>query len=528
MKKIIIFASMLMCFFCFSGCGADEIVFCEGNHTRCEGYGATFKTKYAENENLTVHMAANIFSEEDANIVIESVKKDCEELEKFHKKEDENIVLYVVDTTISGKPQMTDNEVFCTLSDIESGNYRDCLTGAYFQTDSYWKIIGLSECVFGDTEKINKEVLREFYMQEENYSVLSMSPVFFLEDLAGIDTVQNARLTACGITEYVIAEYGMEQFLQSEDLSVYAGEWLKEIEMDVPKEKIENRLQGMKCDFSDDYLAILEADNYTFYLTKEDWISTAEEYYQFFVDLYDGCEIIFETLEKEEPEASGFLQESMSSPINFYFCNSEKNSSAESQGTDIKLSCTGEVYHEMFHIFIPAIDMNNYVWYYEGLVTYLTNKVGYDYQKDKKEIMFQALTKGETYDALSDEDKIFMEHVADYYSAFLPLPSTTDDLDYFVVFQAIGRVSLVHPELSTTLTVVNRSVAEGKISVEKGGNSLNYAEAMVVIEYLVEEYGLEKVILVAQGKEAFEEAFGGNFETVFKEVMIHIDDIGVK
>ena len=188
----------------------------------------------------------------------------------------------------------------------------------------------------------------------------------------------------------------------------------------------------------------------------------------------------------------------------------------------------------MFHNVIPVLDWE-YHWYYEGLVTFLTHKTyNYYLKEEKKEKFFQALTKGKIYEEVSEQDKKFFDCTAEIYESYTSLPDCASELDSFVWYQSIGRVKLLHPELTTELAAVSISVAERALRSKldkddprlQGGNGLSYPEAMIYIEYLAKQYGLDTVVSVALGEETFSEAFHGDFETILARVIASLTDEG--
>ena len=90
----------------------------------------------------------------------------------------------------------------------------------------------------------------------------------------------------------------------------------------------------------------------------------------------------------------------------------------------------------------------------------------------------------------------------------------------------------MHPELTTELAAVSISVAERALRSKldkddprlQGGNGLSYPEAMIYIEYLAKQYGLDTVVSVALGEETFSEAFHGDFKKVSVDVMAYLRD----
>ena len=518
------------------GCGASRPVFQEGNHDREAGYEAAFKTRYASRQGLTVHVKNNMFQEEEAVALFDRIYGDYETIREKAEGAQGEVTVYIVENTLFGIPQAIENKVFCTPSDVEAGVYRECLTGACFRAESIWKRIGLAALFFdeGKNSEEEKEALREFYKQPERYSVLSMHPIYFTEAYAKDGLVQTARMTAYALTKYMTNEIGLEAFIKEGELTEYYRGWLEELGLEVSGELPDDRFQGIKCSRSDKYPVIMEYGNNTFCLQPVDWLQAADEVYCFFRDLTEGYEQLLNSIESEYPEVSLMLKDALNTPMWFYFQDSDVDLSHATEDMQVHLNKFEAVFHEMFHNVIPVLDWE-YHWYYEGLVTFLTHKTyNYYLKEEKKEKFFQALTKGKIYEEVSEQDKKFFDCTAEIYESYTSLPDCASELDSFVWYQSIGRVKLLHPELTTELAAVSISVAERALRSKldkddprlQGGNGLSYPEAMIYIEYLAKQYGLDTVVSVALGEETFSEAFHGDFETILARVIASLTDEG--
>ena len=485
---------------------------------------------------MTVHVKNNMFQEEEAVALFDRIYGDYETIREKAEGAQGEVTVYIVENTLFGIPQAIENKVFCTPSDVEAGVYRECLTGACFRAESICKRIGLAALFFdeGKNSEEEKEALREFYKQPERYSVLSMHPIYFTEAYAKDGLVQTARMTAYALTKYMTNEIGLEAFIKEGELTEYYRGWLEELGLEVSGELPDDRFQGIKCSRSDKYPVIMEYGNNTFCLQPVDWLQAADEVYCFFRDLTEGYEQLLNSIESEYPEVSLMLKDALNTPMWFYFQDSDVDLSHATEDMQVHLNKFEAVFHEMFHNVIPVLDWE-YHWYYEGLVTFLTHKTyNYYLKEEKKEKFFQALTKGKIYEEVSEQDKKFFDCTAEIYESYTSLPDCASELDSFVWYQSIGRVKLLHPELTTELAAVSISVAERALRSKldkddprlQGGNGLSYPEAMIYIEYLAKQYGLDTVVSVALGEETFSEAFHGDFETILARVIASLTDEG--
>lgn len=73
---------------------------------------------------LTVNIEDKIWNEDNADIYFETVHEDYEKIIKAGGDKNKSISVYIVENTISGKIQVVDNTLYCTIEDIENLAYR--------------------------------------------------------------------------------------------------------------------------------------------------------------------------------------------------------------------------------------------------------------------------------------------------------------------------------------------------------------------------------------------------------------------
>lgn len=509
----------------------EEISFVEGKHVREDGYEAAFNTYCATEAGVEFHMISNLYEETTAKKFMETVTGDYQVLKAAGTDLCGTVKVYVVQVTIARKPQVAGNSVFCTMADIESGAYRECLVAACYQDASYWKTVGLSGYLFDDTTGNDFEELKAFYENPENVSILSMFPVFFSETFVEEDTLKVIKSTAAALTKYMVEKLGCAEFLKTEELAQYSKEWCELLGLDVSTMALsDNNLSQMKYGSSDKYPVVLEYDNITFYLKPVDWITTAQEAYIAFEYMLRDYQMFWKELEQNNPQVYAMIKDDKNVPIWVYIKNADGVTYTDSD-KQIYLDNMHAWIHEMVHIVLYPEDHN---WYYEGLTELLTQEK-YGALRYATKDAWQVLTNPESFGFQPEEEK-FYEYVASYYTQYKPLPESVDELDFLSFVLAVGKTVFCYPDLETSLLMANVSVSENiyhAATEGKGyrdglassvGNSLTYPEATVVIEYLAEKYGMETVIAVAQDITLFEKTFG-DVVTVIEEVKNSIEPV---
>ncbi len=529
MKKIKSICLVMFALFFLTGC-SKNYEFSEGTHAREEGYEVSFRTKYVVLDGLTLHMRESIFDENAARKAAEAVTKDYKKIKKVGKGLEDEIAVYLVDKTLSGNPQVTENKLYCTIEDIQSGEYRTCLTSASFQIPCLWKSIGLELHIFSmpSSENIVKNGdLKSYYEEEENIPILSLLPVYFLEDFSDESDRNMAKSTALSFTEYVIEEVGLSEYLSMGNMDEYRKEWLQEIGLAEIPDSFKINGDTMKNFEIESYSIVIEHENCMFYLSPTDWLKEADDVYFLFADWVEGRNAILSDLEVREPDTYEIVSERMKEQrVDVYFINSDEPMSYALKNGSVYIADKSDIYHEVFHVLLPG-ERDEEIWLEEGIITLLTMQIQSDYMGESKALFWECITDKTFFYELSQEDKVFMNHVKEYYLEKAPIPMEVTDLEFTLVYEALGKITLKEPELSTSLNMAIIDVYQRRMgSLDnppgKGANRLTYPQAYVFSKYLAENYGLDTVVEVMIGRQTFEEAFQGDFEEVFSEFVEEI------
>lgn len=515
--------------FWVSGCSKNR-AFVDGTYNREEGYAASFRTKYLVMDDLTMHMKEAIFEEDMARNAAKVIEDDYKQIQKAGKGQENAVAVYLVDKTLSGKPQTVGDKLFCTPEDIQTGEYRLYLTQVSFRLSCLWKGIGLDWYIFGvpETKSVQTERLKAYYDEKINMSTLSLLPVYFIEEFSDADTISVAENTAFSLTEYIISNSGLSEYLIGDSVEEYRKEWLQSIGAVGDSNSLRITGDAMSFTVSEEYPAVIGYENYTFNFAPTDWLKDGDDIYVFLADLLEGCDSLFSTLEKTEPETYAIVsQRREEQHINVYFMDSDVLVSHASRDGGVYLNMKADAYHEIFHILLPG-KREEERWLEEGVITLLTIQTQSKYMEEDKALFFDCVANAEFCAGLSQEDQVFMNYIAEYYSEKASFPMEIDDLDFALFYEAVGVITLKKPDLPTTLGMAvidinQRKNIFGYDSLPgEGGNGLTYPKAYVFAKYLSENYGLDTVVSVMIGDGTFQEAFQGDYEEIFSEFLADI------
>ena len=168
---------------------------------------------------------------------------------------------------------------------------------------------------------------------------------------------------------------------------------------------------------------------------------------------------------------------------------------------------------ETFYYLLPSTSGETEIWKNISLATYFftTAKV-----PDVNFYTFFLISS----DELNEDNAIYPNAVQEYYLAHAEYPESLDDFDFGLLYEALGVVTLSNPALDITYPrIAAYSIAKWTNQENKylavSGNSLTYPEAYAFTKYLVETYGLEKMI--AYNATFSPSAFKDTFELSYHE-----------
>ena len=490
------------------GCAAErEPVIQEGKHDREAAYPSAFRTYYVAEDGLEIHMEQDIFAIEELQQLKKQIQEDRRKVCELLTEKNFNLRVFVVEETAAGVPVLIENTVFCTAEDILEGRYREVMLGASAGIGELWKLKGLRSVIFGKGEERDSDVLKQFYEEPENSLVLTMMPLFFDEEFSEERTVQIAELTAAAFSEYLIEAYGTDFFLKYENGTEIQAEWLRTLGISYDENVLDKLFYKQYRFWKEPPYTVVQGvgDQKIYYLKQTEWLKDSRDIYFFLRDVEEGMNKIRSRISELSSKAAR-LQFSSEDEIYIYLEESETRGHAKTDHT-IYVASTGTVFHELLHAMTPDAD-EAYDWFYEGLDMYLSGPVVAEYVPiDEKELFFECFPGQENYENLKPADQRFMDAVSDYYAERTRMPEHAKEFDKSAFQFAVGQVTLLHPELKTSLNMANQSVRQGGSdgAAKDANEMLTYPQAYVLVKKIVEEKGLDAVMETAFGLRDFAE-----------------------
>ena len=509
------------------GCGNKSTVIQEGSHTREETYMEEFRTKYIQNDSFILHMEESLFSEKEIKELNQLVKNDLEVIKKESKSLKEPSIIYVVSDTLTGGIQVVENKIFCTKEQIQTGEYRRSLIQTSISIPNMWQAIGLDNYLFGKEgqSSIGIEELKNYYKNQENMATLSLIPAYFIDSFVDEDTKNMAYETANQLTSYIMDTYGIEVFLTTNQLGDYRQKWLESIEISNYVENYNFFTDEMTYVLDDSVPLIMKYKNLSFYLEPVNWMDSASEVYHVLVKWKEGYDFMFTSLEKNEPAAFELIKENIDAPVFVKVMDYDTDiiSHTDDDNT-IHLSRWYDFYHECVHILqLEGKHYRDFHWLYEGSAEYISLSTKSFFVDEKyKKGNFDVIVNNGGYVGKTEADKQLLDYIREYYLRKTEKPKEIKDIQLQLITEAIGRFTLLYPEVEVTEPVALPPNVRWWDENGAKGNFLTYPQAQVVVTYLSEKYGLDMVVKVEKGIITFEEAFGADELTVIQQC---IDDL---
>ncbi len=527
MKKVLKICIIAFLLLTMSACQKSE--FEKTTHIRSENYSAIFDMMSKTDGHLTVGVENKVWNEEKADIYFETIQSDYEKLIKAGGDKDKNINVYIVESTISGDVQVTDNAVHCTAENIENLAYRPFLTQAVFGFSQRWQREGLSDYIFGETQEKTDEEIKSYCQNDANQGILSLIPPYFSEDFATDTQIKFAKSAALSLTKYTLENLGMEEYLKTDNYSALLQPWLKNIGLTEIVAEDYSFSDRIKEDYSNsEYPMTLIVDNMYFYLEPRQWAENADQLYDFFRRNVPTVDDIKENLHKHG--LANYIKEFENEYVHVYISEVEGSKARPYHGNKISLSHASSFGHEIVHIFIPEISNDANAYLSEGIAQYfgILSEEKYYLDAEDNQIRFQEFVSAfKDVDLENIEEKNLgaaqtLNEMRKYYSYSKSLPKTIDEFDLSLYFESAGIVSLMNEHLrpgSQMFIPISEIAGLSDNLAEYEGNHLSYVEAQVFVAYLIDTYDALTVADVTSGKKSFEEGFGKDYDTVFAEFM---------
>ena len=512
---------------------ANDAVFSPDRHNRNDSYAATFNTYSATLGGITLHVRDRIYDETTARDILSVLLNIHGSVEAIQPGFARDICVYVVDSTLTGSVVTAEKKVFLTADDINADDgYRGIVSVLTGVTEP-WQAVGLAGYIRGD--KPDEHFLRAFYSDESNQTILSLFAAYFVPEFTNEDTARAALETAVCLTKLILSEYDFEEYLAEAYSTPLRQKWLEQLGVGAEYQSSYDFSIFKSAGYtsSKDYpLIITFADvPHIFYFKHvPDFTETPEEIIELLFAYHNGMERILTKTRDNAPSAYGEVLQNWEKPLHIR-CDGVKNELSYASGDrQIKLNAKDALWHEICHMLLPEVDLDWQVWLSEGFAMYLAATEESIFLGESISIVYGYYLNDEEYLDLSEYDDMeFRSLIKRYYLSHDALPTTADEFDIALFYEAVGAIVMVYPELkennplhmasATLLQVRFEELAEGPglEGMSNDGQELTYPEAYVLTKYVVEKHGLDEVMTAYLSRTRFEEAFGWSFYNALEE-----------
>lgn len=488
----------------------------EGRHYRTEQYAADFNVCTVTTGYGAVHMEQKIFEEQALQDAVLQAEADLAVIAEKTGGSLCPVELYLVEQTISGQPQNGGGRVYCTLQDLGSGAYHQALVTEATGLTMLWQSVGLSRLIF-EAPTDAASVLKD--CTEADPQVFSLFPAYFIPAFCDGDTMRLAQNLSQSVTEAFLQNNSLEEYTRLETAEPAVRLWASMHQMKTPAlpagcEAVSKLSVSHISAETVTLCADRDLDRFRFVLTPTDWISTAEDYYRFLCRFYDGYALLLQRMRELLPTAFAQVEEHANAVTMVRFIASNGQTKADPLSSEIRIGEPDSLWHELCHILLPrGLALNGEdVWLSEGLANWFAAELETTYGMIRRDPMYRYLTDPTVF---QDVDPVTMEQqacIVACYEQFAPLPATSMDIDAGAFYRACGITTLLRPDLDNEngLPMNGYTVDGAKRTrrVGKNGNSLTYPEAMLAMDYLAEQHGMDMVVSGFLAQEPFDEWYG--------------------
>ena len=323
--SIILVIVVLICYLLNMCTALSEALFSPGEtHTSTLDFRQYFETISATQGACTMSIHQDIYQEDQAQKLWKIVQYDLQALSRLVEMEAEQFepfTIFVVQETFLGVERY-DDRLYCTAGDIESGAYRQALTGVALGIEEYWKTLGLQNCLLDTSVDIAQ--LKTAYEQASDLDRLSMFISYFTEPFASAEESALAQQTATAITRYILEHYGIDALVGKDDIA-YKQEWLQSIGVDrIYSDPYAQVLQDYRFTKANGYALVATTSlNHRFYLQPVEDMQTAKDVRIFLYEAAAYSQSLLDLFREEAPDYYKTVKSRWEGQLNI-FCNGRR------------------------------------------------------------------------------------------------------------------------------------------------------------------------------------------------------------
>lgn len=523
--SIILVIVVLICCLLNMCTALSEALFSPGEtHTSTLDFRQYFETISATQGACTMSIHQDIYQEDQAQKLWKIVQYDLQALSSLVEMEAEQFepfTIFVVQETFLGVERY-DDRLYCTAGDIESGAYRQALTGVALGIEEYWKTLGLQNCLLDTSVDIAQ--LKAAYEQASDLDRLSMFISYFTEPFASAEESALAQQTATAITRYTLEHYGIDALVCKDDI-VYKQEWLRSIGVDrIYSDPYAQVLQDYRFTKANGYALVATTSlNHRFYLQPVEDMQTAKDVRIFLYEAAAYSQSLLDLFREEAPDYYKTVKSRWEGQLNI-FCNTGGGSYVQPTARKVKLQLSYTYMHELTHILHPTPKNIRYateILPYEGLCEYVSSlfpfysntRMCYEDVLCKYQHTGDAAGEGKSPNA---DNRKYWARVTEIYLANAAMPASIEEMDMalFIHAQVLAPMRYAE-ELKNSIwsSPLLRLDSDGFTSFQAG----NFTG------YLIRQSSLNTYLDYCAGIKTFEQAFGLSYEEAKENWYVYVE-----
>ena len=317
---------------------------------------------------------------------------------------------------------------------------------------------------------------------------------------------------------FIYDKYGAEAVLDLEKRCEYKSEYLKSLGLEVEytnASEVEAFLASMDFSSNATYKYIISFDNVTYYF-KDFGTGSPTQYHGF---LYYSTTGLFEMIDylKANNLSEGFDTDRK---FNYYmtFDGSGYNKTVYSNG-NMYINDSYSTLHEAVHAM--GVTKNDNIWLSEGLCNYFGKSLGFNDQIAASYIQLLTMAKQGYFDEQANAGNaqyVLYKRVYEDYTTRGGKMDSVDTFDFRLYTDVNAKVEL---DANTYKTLGYAYKLVNKTDCNAVGSELSYEQATSLVLYLVDTYGVEKV-LDAYHSQDIVATFGKGYEELKSDWFVYL------
>ena len=358
------------------------------------------------------------------------------------------------------------------------------------------------------------ENLKEFFADRTNMTYLTLYDHFFTYDKEKSVPVAEALFA------FIYNEYGVKALLDLDKRCEYKSAYLKSLGLEVEytnAPEVEVFLASMDFSSNSTYKYIISFGNVTYYF-KDFGAGSPTQYHGF---LYYNTTGLFEMIDYLK---SNNLNEGLDTErkFNYYmtFDGSGYNKTVYSNG-NMYINDSYSTLHEAVHAM--GITKNDNIWLSEGICNYFGKQLGFNDQIAASYMQLLTMAKQGYFDEQANAGNaqyVLYKRVYEDYVARGGKMDSAGGFDFRLYTDVNAKVELdanTYKTLGYVYKIVN------KTDCNAVGSELSYEQATSFVLYLVDNYGIEKV-LDAYHSQDIVAAFGKGYEELKADWLVYLNN----